>query len=43
VAREDVQIERGDDRVAQGVLLDQEARIGASLQRREPDAPFVDD
>ncbi len=42
MAGEDVQVERGQDGVAQAVLLDQEARVAAG-QRRVPGAPLVDD
>ena len=42
MAREDVDVERGDQRVAHAVLLGEEARR-AARQRRVPRAPLVDD
>ena len=41
VAREDVEVERREDRVAQAVLLHEESRVAAG-QRRVPCAPFID-
>src|SRR5204862_2126959 len=40
MAREDVQIERGDERVALAVLLFEKA-LGAARSRRQPRAPLV--
>jgi hypothetical protein len=42
VTGKDIEIKRGQNSVAQAVLLDQETRIVAG-QRRVPGAPFVND